>query len=240
MARKIVEWEAIDPLWRAGIMPKKQLAASFGISRIALDKHFNKRGITRDLKDAIKAKTEDMVARAEVTQPEVITKEVTFVDNKLLAPRLSDEEVINAAAATQTAIILKHRKNLGRLQHVVDGMIAEITAQSITSEELAHVAELVALAQGQGDEHAVSPAKVQQRIDAFTKLLGLSGRVDTLAKLTTSLKTLVGMERQAFGLADNSNGDADTPETTKPSENETARRVAFVMMQAIQIKNDSK
>lgn len=48
-SRKSVDWDAIEPDWRAGIKTKKQMSAEYGVSRAAMDKHFGKVGIEREL-----------------------------------------------------------------------------------------------------------------------------------------------------------------------------------------------
>lgn len=54
--RSAVDWDAIEPDWRAGIKTKKQMAEEYGVSRAAMDKHFNKVGVERDLTARIQAK----------------------------------------------------------------------------------------------------------------------------------------------------------------------------------------
>ena len=45
--------------------------------------------------------------------------------------------------------------------------------------------------------------------ELYKKVIATPSRIDSFKKLSESLKTLTGLERQAFGMADNSNGDAD-------------------------------
>jgi hypothetical protein len=44
-----IDWEEMEPDWRAGIISKKQLSKQYGVSRAAIDKHWAKLGIERDL-----------------------------------------------------------------------------------------------------------------------------------------------------------------------------------------------
>jgi hypothetical protein len=51
-----IDWELIEKDWRAGIKTKLQMSQEYAVSRAAMDKHFDKRGITRDLKEKIRLK----------------------------------------------------------------------------------------------------------------------------------------------------------------------------------------
>ena len=62
------DWEAMEPLWRAGAVSVSKLSADFGVSRAAILKHWGKRGIERDLSGKIRAEADAIVARAEVKQ----------------------------------------------------------------------------------------------------------------------------------------------------------------------------
>lgn len=64
------------------------------------------------------------------------------------------------------------------------------------------------------------------------ELVFLPHKVDCLKKLTETLKIAIGLSMQAYGMADNSNGAADAPTEPTMSDNEIARRVAFVMARA--------
>lgn len=62
----------------------------------------------------------------------------------------------------------------------------------------------------------------------------LSERIDGAKKVGETLKILIGLERQAFGLSDNANGEADKPKEPEMSPTEAARRVAFMLMRGAQ------
>ena len=62
-SRAEIDWEKIEPHWRAGIRTKLEISNEFGVSRAAMDKHFKKLGIERDLTAKIQAKAESLVAQ---------------------------------------------------------------------------------------------------------------------------------------------------------------------------------
>ena len=91
-AQKKVDYEAIEPGWRAGIKSPAQLAAEYteatgiSVSRSAIIKHFEKRGVPRDLSAKVHAKADAMVAEA------MVTGKVSTVTT------MADATIINAAA----------------------------------------------------------------------------------------------------------------------------------------------
>lgn len=265
MATKI-DWAAIEPVWRAGLVTDTQICKDFNVSRNGLKIHFAKKGILRgDLLPAVQAKTAAGIlgqktkqankeARQQTEREQIIEGVLRhepsdhLLENPMLNPMagrasVSEQEIIETAAAVQTGVILQHRRDITKLQHLVRGMVDELEAQAVPPEDLARIAELMAmcaLGTGPVSDADAEPAKVQGRLDAFRRILGLAPRVETLSKLAGTFKSLVALERQAFGLPSGENGTQVnvTVNDTPPSENETARRVAFVMMQAMQAKNE--
>ena len=47
--------------------------------------------------------------------------------------------------------------------------------------------------------------------ELYRKVIDTPSRVDSTKKLSDTLKNLIGLERQAWNMADNANGDADAP-----------------------------
>ena len=99
---KTVDWDAMEPDWRAGIKSKKQLAEEFGVSRAAIDKHWAKLGIERDLSAKIRQEAEALVTR------DAVAREVTHGD------RVTEREIVEANAAVQASLIREHRTDVMR------------------------------------------------------------------------------------------------------------------------------
>jgi hypothetical protein len=178
-----INWTVIEPHWRAGLMTKIQISNEFNVSRAAMDKHFNKLGIKRDLADKIREE-----ANAIVLRDTWVTEKVTHV---------TDENIIATAAKLQSDIILNHRKDITRYRSLCGALLDEIelqTGEKLTFDKLIEIID-------SGDDAGMD------RI--YKKALSTSSRVDSIKKLVDTLKVLIGLERQAFGLSDNSNGDAD-------------------------------
>lgn len=184
MARKTVDWEAIEPHWRAGIKTKLQISEEFGVSRAALDKHFAKEGIERDLTARIQAKAESLVTRAQVTR--TVTPE----------SRATEREIVESNAQMQADIIVSHRKDIQRGRTLVMSLLEELEHETVNRDLYERLGEFMEMPDAGGKD---------QLADIYRKVMSLPGRTDTMKKLAESLKTLVGLERQAFKIAD------DTP-----------------------------
>jgi hypothetical protein len=193
--RKLIDWDLVEADWRAGVKTKQQMAAEHGVSRAAMDKRFAKLGITRDLGAKVRAKAEALVAQAAVTQ------EVTP------ATSATEREIIEVNATMQSEIILAHRRDIQRSRKLTMSLLAELEHQVDHVDLYEQLGELLA----QPDENGQD-----KRHDLFKKAMSLSSRTGTMKGLTDSLKTLIGLERQAFGIDEReSEGNAGIDDVIK-------------------------
>jgi hypothetical protein len=177
--RKQIDWDLIEPDWRANLKTKQQLSAEYGVSRAAMDKHFGKLGIGRDLGAKIRAKADSLVTQAAVTHQ--VTPQTTA----------TERDIIEVNAALQSQIILAHRGDIQRSRRLTMTLL----------EELEHQTDHVALYRELGELLAEPDERGQdKRLDLFMKAMSLASRTGTMKSLADSLKTLVGLEREAFGI----------------------------------------
>lgn len=132
------------------------------------------------------------------------------------------------AGELQATVVERHKHHIAKAYAIADDMLGELKAQAMSRDDMIHIAELLAMAQGQTGE--VSPADVQMKIASWTKLLGLGNRVDTLSKLASAMKTLVSLERQAHGVADVAPKGEDETKQPAITANDAARRIAFALL----------
>lgn len=220
MKKQAIEWDAMEPEWRAGIKSKKELSEEYGVSRAAIDKHWAKLRIERDLTEKIRQEAEALVTRAAVT------REVTPES------RVTEREIIEVNAQMQATKLLEHRTDIGRYRKLCQTMLAELEAESDNPEIFAELGEILA----KPDE------KGQDRLnDAYRKAISLPQRIDGVKKLAETLKTLIGLERQAFGIADSAEGDKPVKEeAVKESAIVTARRVGFLLAKGLKEVQQAK
>jgi len=117
------------------------------------------------------------------------------VDNKKL---FTEKEIIEVNANIQATIQLRQRGRIQKHQDLGEKLLAELEAQTAGLEDFENLAELMK-----------SDAGFDKLNELYKKVIATPQRIDSFKKLSESLKTLVGLERQAFGMADNSNGDAN-------------------------------
>lgn len=188
-APKKVDYERIEPGWRAGILSPAQLAAEYteatgvSVSRAAIIKHFTQLGVPRDLTAKVRAKADAMVAEA------MVTGKVSSVTTR------RDAEIIDESATREAIVRLSHRTDIARARNVVMSLFEELESVcgSENAELLAQLGELMRNPDDNGQD---------KLNDLYKKLMSLPGRAKTMKDLGDSLKTMVGLEREAFGLND--------------------------------------
>lgn len=213
-----IDWNAVELEYRAGIRSLRAIGEQFGVTDAGIIKRAKRDGWERDLKARIQAATEAKLAELAIpVSPEVSA-----------AKLVSETEIVNANSATQVDVILETRKDIQRAANIVGNLLGELEETTGNRALFSDLGELLR----NPDEKNTDKLN-----DVYHKAISMPGRVSAMKSLTDALKTLIGLKRQAYGLSDNSNGDADKPAATEDmSVQETARRVAFVFAQAMHKK----
>jgi len=181
--RKQVDWERIEAQYRAGLMSAREIATEHGVSHTAINKRARAEGWDRDLSAKIKAKAEALVSSS-------------LVSNEVSKARAATErEVIEASALRIAQVRSEHRADITRMRALVLSLLAECEVEAATPGLFDEVADIIRT--GQLDEDG-SKRKVS---DAYEKVLSLPARIKGVKDLADTLKTLVAMEREAYGIA---------------------------------------
>ena len=176
-------WGEIEADYRAGIKTLRQIASVHGITEGAIRKRAKKEEWPRDLSERIRQQTEELV-RKEVVRNEVRNES-----------RVPEREIIAANAEMQAGIIRAHRTDINRYRALCQSLLAQLEAETAEPE----------LFDGLGDLLADPDDKGMDKLnEAYRKAISLPTRIDGAKKLAETLKTLIGIERQAFGLGDGS------------------------------------
>ena len=115
---KQIDWDEMQRDWVAGIVTVKSLSEKFGISRAAIDKHWAKAGVERDLGAKIKAKADSIVARAQVA------RKVAQLD------RATEREIIEANAMSVATVDLEHRAGCAKARKTLERLHEEFDSLS--------------------------------------------------------------------------------------------------------------
>ena len=177
------DWEKIEADYRAGIKTLRQIAGEHGVSHVAINKRAKRDGWSRDLSAKIAAKADELVTKGAVTS--VVTTE----------SRISEREIIDANAQAIVSVRLAHRKDIQRSRSITMRLLEELDLQSgrENAELLEQLGELMRREDDRGQD---------KLNDLYQKIISLPGRAKTMKDLGESLRVLVTLERQAFGLDD--------------------------------------
>lgn len=182
--RSMVQWAEIEPHYRAGIRPLKELGAEYGVSDAGIIKHAKKQGWTRNLLAKVQAKADAMVSAAAVSAE--VSAEKT----------LTEKVVVEANAELQATIRLGHRKDIAKSRDLFANLMNELeltTANKALFEQLGALLDETS----ESDSGRVRQDKLNE---IYSKVIALPGRVDSAKKLVEMLEKLVRMEREAFGI----------------------------------------
>jgi hypothetical protein len=173
--RKKIDWESVAKHYRAGIRSLRDIGGEFGISEGAIRKRAKKEGWPRDLSEQIKAKADDKVRIALVRSG---------------TQGAAEQEIVEVNAQLQADIILSHRTDIPKKRELVAKLFAEV--EGLTDGP--KLVEMMTLALQQGDNDKLA--------DVARKVASLPSRIKGTSELITAYKTMIGLERQVFGIDD--------------------------------------
>jgi len=199
------DWERIEQQYRAGVLSLREIAiACPGSNHVAIARRAKKFGWVQDLSAKIKAKADDLVTRQGVTADVTAERAV------------SDRAVIDSNAQTIADVRLGHRKDIGRSRRLASKLLDELEGLTDNGNLFNELGELLRSEDDNGQD---------KLNDLYHKVISLPTRTKTMKELSDTLKTLVGLERQAYGLdALPDGGDNAQAAAYTPSDYATARQ----------------
>lgn len=183
------DWEAIESAYRAGLMSIREIASQHGITHGAVNKRAKRDGWERDLKAKIKAKADSLVSKREVSR-QVSTETAT-----------NERILIEANAEVIANVRMEHRGDIRRARGMANSLFDELEAQCADVESLRKLGELMFDPDEKTGRDRLN--------EIYQKATSLPGRVKSMKDLSDTLKTLVGLERQAYDI-DGPTGDEST------------------------------
>lgn len=177
--KKIIDWHTIKNEYRAGIKSLRVIAGEHGVTEGAIRKCAKRDLWGRDLAPKIKVRTDDLLRRATVRS--AVRAETA----------VSDRALVEVNAHVQTNIILSHRTDIFRTRRLAMTLLEELEIATCANELLRDLATLMYKSDQNG---------IDKLSEIFLKVISMPGRIDSLKKLSDTLKTLIGLEREAFGI----------------------------------------
>jgi hypothetical protein len=205
-----IDWDSVELHYRAGIRSLKSIGAEFGVTDAGIIRRAQKEGWVRDLRDRIKARTEEKLQK--LNSPEKL---------------VSEELVVESNANDQVRVSLENRDDVQRLLNLIYNLLSELEESTRNKPLFEQLGVLMEAPDEKG---------VDKLNEIYRKTISLPSRVKAMKDLTDALKTLIGLKRQAYGLADNANGEANSEQKAEISDTEAARRIAFVFASAMHKK----
>ncbi|EMY6299784.1 hypothetical protein AB7Y49_02410 [Providencia vermicola] len=175
------DWEAIESAYRAGVMSIREIASQYEITHQAISKRAKKEGWERDLKAKVKARAENLVAKREVASLVATEKAI------------SERQLIEANAEVIANVRMEHRGDIRRARELTNNLFDELSAECADVPALSKLGELMFSPDDNGRD---------KLNEIYHSIISLPERVKSAKALSETLKNLVGLERQAYGLDD--------------------------------------
>lgn len=185
------DWERIESDYRTGMLSVREIAAPQGITEGAVRKRAKRDGWSRDLAGKIKAKSDDLV-RKEAVRSAVRTERTA-----------TDSLIVEVNAEAVAAVRISHRFDIARFRRLVLDLLGELEAETGNADLFEELGDLLRSEDDKGQD---------KRNDIYRKVISSASRVDSMKKLAETLKTLIGLEREAYNIG----------EAMKPSDTDSA------------------
>lgn len=175
------DWEAIESAYRAGVMSLREIASQHGISEGAIRKRAKKDDWSRDLNAKIKSRADDLVRKEEVRKQ--VRTETT----------LSERVLIEATAEVIANVRMEHRGDIRRARELANVLFDELSTECADVSVLSKLGDLMFSPDDNGRD---------KLNEIYHSIISLPERVKSAKALSETLKNLIGLERQAYGLDD--------------------------------------
>ncbi|PHM23715.1 hypothetical protein [Xenorhabdus ehlersii] len=173
------DWEAIESAYRAGLLSLREIASQHGISEGAIRKRAKRDDWSRDLAAKVKERTDDMVRKEEVRNQ--VRSQTT----------LSERVLIEASAEVITKVRMEHRGDIRRARDIANALFDELGAECADIDALRQLGQLM---------HEPDDNGRDRLNELYHAIISLPERVKSMKALSETLKNLIGLERQAYGL----------------------------------------
>jgi hypothetical protein len=188
-SKKAIDWEAIERDYRVGQLSLRALATKHGTTAGAISKKASAGNWVKDASQEVRERT--MAALLTEPRKEKAREETgdgNTVSSGGNAPTQGDIEV---AVQTNLQVITRHRRDIAKGHGLVNLLFQQLESAATSRDEL----EDAVIDETAGDENS-------QRRNRMLKALSLPTHAGVLRDLSTALKNLVPLERQAYNLDD--------------------------------------
>jgi DNA-binding Lrp family transcriptional regulator len=175
-AAATTDWEAVEGMYRAGLLSIREIARSHGISHTAIQKRAKVDGWLRDLTAKV---------RQQVASGLVATEVAT-------AGTATERQMVEAAATQVITLVREHRGQISRSRLLVDKLMAQLEGVADHRDLLEQIIDEV--------EDGSTGASIKRR-EALMRAVALPSNAGVLKNLADTLKVVIGLEREAFNVS---------------------------------------
>lgn len=179
--RKQVDWESVERDYSAGLLTLREIADKYGTTEGGVRYKAKQKNWIRDLSKKIEQQVENKLRKEELRSELRKENEIT------------EREVVEANAQVIVNIKLSHRKDIARGRGLVIKLFDELEACTDNKELFDELGELLRSEDKNGQD---------KLNDLYHKIISMPQRIDSVKKLSESLRILIDKERQAFGIVD--------------------------------------
>lgn len=190
---KAGDWTYARVQYELGIRSLSDIAKDIGVADSTVNNRSQREGWIRDPLARARLQAEREAIEAEKYQKELAT---------------TQREVVQVTAVMQSKILVGHREDIKRARRIVGKMMEEL--EGVTD----HVVDFEELGEVLRSENERGTDRLN---DTYRKIISMPERSSTMNSLAQALKTLIQLERQAFGIS----GNIEDPEQAKPPEEVT-------------------
>ena len=176
MTTKQPDWEAIERAYRAGSLSIRTIAERQGVSDTAIRKRAKALGWARDLSDQVRKEVRSKLVRGEVRNDQGANCEL-------------DAEIIEEAAEEGARVVRSHRRDIRKATNLANLLMDDLLSTIQRREEIEEDIEAETSEDNNGMRRASMLAAVS-----------LPSNSKTLFQLSSAMKTLQVLERQAYSL----------------------------------------
>lgn len=178
MTAKQPDWEAIERAYRAGALSIRTIADRNGISDTAIRKKAKASGWVRDLSDQVRKEVRNKLVRGEVRDGQCANPE-------------RDAEIVEEAAEEGATVVRSHRRDIRKASNLANLLMDDLLMTIQQRESIEDAIE----EETRDDSNGMRRANMLGAVS-------LPSNAKTLFQLSSAMKNLQVLERQAFNLDD--------------------------------------
>lgn len=224
--RAKIDMEAIERDYRNSYLTLTELSVKHGVSPASISRWARIKKWQREstLQQRIAKATKTAVKFSDEELDHVTFgtphKEIVKLAKHVISRGLDADQHVEAAVATNLAVVLGHRRDLSELRSLSSDMMAELRALAASREQVEALSEIAAIEKtAEIEDPGERERKKAEAIRGFILASNLQNRSAVLQRIADVIGKVIDRERQAFSL------DEDPDKTSRADLETTLRAI---------------